>query len=119
MKLIIAIIRPERLEAVQRELKAVLDEGDNYRMTIHPVDGHGRGRGTVEFFRGQEVQHRLVRKTELKIAVNDDYVQRTLDAICRGARSEPADAIGDGKIFVIPLEQCLRIRTGETGDEAV
>lgn len=119
MKLIIAIIRPERLEAVQTELRKVLDEDDNYRMTIHPVDGHGRGRGSVEYFRGQEVQHRMVRKAELKIAVNDQYVRPALDAIVRGARTEPDGAIGDGKVFVMPLDECLRIRTGETGEAAV
>lgn len=119
MKLIIAIIRPERLEAVQAALEAALDEADNYRITVQPVDGHGRYRGQVEYFRGQAVRPRLVRKTQVTVAVNDQYVEPTIQAISKGARSDNGGAVGDGKIFVVPLEDCVRIRTGERGGKAI
>ncbi len=118
MKLIIAIIRPEQLESVQAALRAVLDEGDNYRMTIAPVEGHGQQQGEVEYFRGQEVRAPMVRKTQITIGVNDPYVEPTVDAIVRGARSGKGE-VGDGKIFVLPLEDCVRIRTGEHGGKAI
>ena len=120
MKLIIAIIRPERLEAVQEALQAALDEADHYRITVQPVEGHGRHRGQVEYFRGQPVRPRLVRKTQIMIGVNDQYVEPAIAAIIRGARSSPdIGAVGDGKIFVTPLEECVRIRTGERGGKAI
>src|SRR5258708_5190860 len=119
MKLIIAIIRPERLEAVQAALKAALDEADHYRITVQPVDGHGRQEGLVEYFRGQQVRPRLVRKTQVTIGVNDQYVEPAIQAIIAGARSEREGAVGDGKIFVVPLEECIRIRTGERGGKAI
>jgi nitrogen regulatory protein P-II 2 len=84
------------------------------------VDGHGRFRGQVEYFRGQAVRPKLVRKTEITIAVNDQYVEPAIQAIIRGARSENNEgAVGDGKIFVVPLEDCIRIRTGERGGKAI
>lgn len=115
MKLIIAVIRPERLEAVQRELQAVLDEEDNYRLTVRPVEGHGRQQGEVEYVRGQAVRARMVSRVEITIGVNDDYLNPAIDAIVRGARSGAAGAVGDGKIFVLSLLDCVRIRTGERG----
>lgn len=118
MKLIIAIIRPERLEAVQESLRAVLDEDDNYRMTVQPVEGHGQQRGEVEYFRGQAIRSQLLRKTQISIGVNDDYVQPAVDAILKAARSE-GGKVGDGKIFIVPLEDCIRIRTGERGGTAI
>lgn len=119
MKMIIAVIRPERLEAVEESLRAVLDEGDNFRITVDTVEGHGRQSGEVELFRGQRVQVRMVQKTRLTICVNDAYLAKTVDAIVKGARTESAGAVGDGKIFVVPLEDAVRIRTGERGGQAI
>jgi nitrogen regulatory protein P-II 1 len=118
MKLIIAIIRPERLDAVQEALQAALDEGDNYRLTAQTVDGHGRQEGELEYFRGQQVRQRTVQKTQVTIGVNDAYVEPAIAAILKGARTD-GGAIGDGKIFVLPLEECVRIRTGERGGGAI
>lgn len=119
MKMIIAIIRPERLEAVEEALKKVLDEGDHYRITVDTVEGHGRQEGEVEFFRGQQVRSSMVRKSRITVGVNDAYVEKTIEAILAGARSEGAGSVGDGKIFVLPLEQVIRIRTGERGGSAI
>ena len=116
MKLIIAIIPPERLEAVQDALQAVLDESDHYRLTVETVEGHGAQRGEVEYFRGQPVRPLLVPKLQVTIGVNDQYVEPAVQAIIRGART---GQVGDGKIFVIPLEECVRIRTGERGGQAI
>jgi nitrogen regulatory protein P-II 1 len=118
MKLIIAIIRPERLDAVQAALQATLDEGDHYRLTAQTVDGHGRQAGELEYFRGQAVRQRLVQKTQLTIGVNDAYVEPTIQAIVQAARTGDGE-IGDGKIFVVPLEECVRIRTAERGGSAI
>lgn len=119
MKMIVAIIRPERLEAVEDALKKVLDEGDHYRITVDSVEGHGRQEGEVELFRGQQVRSGKVRKTRVTVSVNEAYVEKTVDAILSGARSEGGGTVGDGKIFVIPLEQVIRIRTGERGGSAI
>jgi nitrogen regulatory protein P-II 2 len=119
MKMIVAIIRPEKLEAVEEALRAVLDEGDNFRLTMDTVEGHGRQEGQVELFRGQEVKPRMVTKTRLTICVNDAYVEKSIAAIEKGARTAPAGAVGDGKIFVLPLEETVRIRTGERGSKAI
>jgi nitrogen regulatory protein P-II 1 len=119
MKLIIAIIRPERLDAVQDALRAVLDEADNYRLTVQPVEGHGRLRGEVEYFRGQESRAKFVRRVQLSIAVNDAYVEPAVEAIAKAARTAPSGAVGDGKIFILPIDDCIRIRTGERGSTAI
>ncbi len=119
MKMIIAIIRPERLEAVEESLRTVLDEGDNFRLTVDTVEGHGRQSGEVEYFRGQEVKVRTVQKTRLTICVNDAYVEKAIDAVVKGARTVPDGAVGDGKIFVVPLDEAVRIRTGERGGAAI
>jgi len=119
VKLIIAIIRPERLGAVQEALQSVLDEDDNYRMTVDAVEGHGAQRGEVETFRGQRVRPRLVGKMRVTIGVNERYVEPTVDAIVRAARTGGDGTVGDGKIFVVPLEDCIRIRTGERGSAAI
>lgn len=116
MKLIHAIIRPERLEAVQRELRAVLDEQDNYRITVSPVRGHGAQRGEMEYVRGQAVQPPMVERTQVMIAVNDQYAEPAVQAIMKGART---GTVGDGKIFVQPLEDCIKIRTGDRGSAAI
>ena len=115
MKMIVAIIRPERLEAVQHALA----ERDVYLMTVTDVRGCGRQRGFTEVYRGTEFQVRLLPKLKLEIAVNDAFVEATIEAIIHAARSGDTGKIGDGKIFVTNLEQAIRIRTGETDEAAV
>ena len=115
MKLLTAIIRPEKLEAVQ----AALSDRDVYLMTVTDVRGCGRQRGHTEVYRGAEMQIRLVSKLKLEIAVNEAFVEPTIEAIVHAARSGETGQIGDGKIFVLPLEDCVRIRTGERGGQAI
>ncbi len=115
MKLVVAIIRPEKLEDVQAALAA----RDVYLMTVSDVRGCGRQRGYTEVYRGTEVRIRLIPKLKLEIAVNEAFVEATVEAIVHAARSGDTGAIGDGKIFVLPLEDCVRIRTGERGPEAI
>ena len=81
MKLITAIIRPERLEAVQQQLQGVLDEGDHYRLTVETVEGHGRQEGEVEIYRGQRLRANLVEKLKLTLGVNEAYVEKAIGAI--------------------------------------
>lgn len=119
MKLIIAVIRPDRLEPVQQELESILNEGDHYRLTVRSVEGHGRQQGEVEYVRGQAIRARMVSRVELTLGVNDRYVEPAIEAIVRGARSGSRGEVGDGKIFVVPLEECIRIRTGERGPSAI
>ena len=119
MKLVIAIIRQERLDAVQEALQRVLDEEDRYRITVDSVEGHGAQQGEVELFRGQKVRPRLVARTRIMIAVNDGYVEKAVEAIIAGARTEGGGQVGDGKIFVQALDECIRIRTGERGSKAI
>jgi len=114
MKFIIAIIRPDKLEAVQN----ALEEKEVNLMTVSNVHGCGTQRGYTEQFRGAKIPVRLLPKLKLEIAVNEDFVKPTVDAIAQAARSEPGK-IGDGKIFVLDLKECLRIRTGETGNVAI
>ena len=116
MKLITAIIRPERLEAVQQQLQGVLDEEDHYRLTVETVEGHGRQEGEVEIYRGQRLRANLVEKLKLTLGVNDAYVEKAIGAILSGART---GQVGDGKIFIAPLDDCVRIRTGERGTSAI
>ena len=115
MKLIIAIIQPSRLEAV----KAALTEVEVFRLTVMDVQGFGRQKGHTEVYRGHEFSVNLLRKVQLQIAVNEDFVEPTIDAIIKGGRTGASGEIGDGKIFVLPLEDCIRIRTGERGTEAI
>jgi nitrogen regulatory protein P-II 2 len=112
MKLIIAIIRPEKLEAVQEALATE----EVYLMTVTDVRGCGRQKGFTEQYRGNQVVIRLLSKVKLEIAVNDGFVDRTVNAIKRVAQS---GKIGDGKIFVLPIEEAHRIRTGESGTAAI
>jgi nitrogen regulatory protein P-II 1 len=112
MKLIIAIIRPEKFEDVQD----ALDEKQVHLMTATDVRGCGSQRGYTENFRGNKGVIRLLSKVKLEIAVNENYVKPAVDAILKAAHS---GRIGDGKIFVLPLEQCYRIRTGESGSPAI
>jgi nitrogen regulatory protein P-II 1 len=115
MKLIIAIVQPTRLEAVKEALSKV----EVYRLTMMDVQGFGRQKGNPEAFRGREFSLNLLRKIELQIAVNEDFVEPTVNAIIEAARGGPEGHIGDGKIFILPLEDCIRIRTGERGPEAI
>ncbi len=115
MKLIIAIIQPNKLESV----KAALTEVEVFRLTVLDAQGFGRQKGHTEVYRGHEFTVNLLRKVELQIAVNDEFVEPTIEAIIRGGRTGEKGEIGDGKIFVLPLEDCIRIRTGERGPEAI
>src|SRR6266481_7163604 len=115
MKLIVAIIRPERLEAVQ----GALNQRDVFLMTVTDVRGCGRQRGYTEVYRGTEMQVRLLPKLKLEIAVNDAFVEAAIEAIVHAARMGETGQIGDGKIFVLPLDDCVRIRTGERGSAAI
>jgi nitrogen regulatory protein P-II 1 len=112
MKLIIAIIQPHRLDDV---LKA-LDSKEIHLKTVSNVLGCGRQKGVTEVYRGVKEAGTLLKKVRLEIAVNDQYVKPTVDAIVSGART---GNIGDGKIFIVNLEECIRIRSGETGKVAI
>jgi nitrogen regulatory protein P-II 2 len=115
MKMIVVVIRPERLEAVQ----SALNERDVYLMTVSDVRGCGRQRGFTEVYRGTEFQVRLLPKLKLEIAVNDAFVDAAIEAIVHAARSGDTGQVGDGKIFVLPMDDCVRIRTGERGTSAI
>ncbi len=115
MKLIIAIIQPHRLEAV----KQALAEVEVFRLTVMDVQGFGRQKGHTEAYRGHEFSVDLLRKVQLTIAVNDAFLEPTINAIIKGSHTGATGEIGDGKIFVLPLEECIRIRTGERGGEAI
>jgi nitrogen regulatory protein P-II 1 len=112
MKMIIAIIQPHRLEAVKEELyKAEVN-----LITVSEVLGHGRQKGVTEVYRGFKETGNLLRKIRIDIAVNEGFVQPTIDAIRKGAKT---GEVGDGKIFVLDLAECIRIRTGESGGQAI
>ncbi len=112
MKYIMAMIQPDKLEEVQRLLK----EREINLMTVTQVLGCGRQGGVTQVYRGRKESGNLLKKIKLEIAVNDDYVAPTVDAITKGAQT---GEIGDGKIFILDLEECIRIRTGERGGEAI
>ncbi|MFT6867675.1 MAG: nitrogen regulatory protein PII [Cyclobacteriaceae bacterium] len=114
MKLIIAIIRENQLDQVRQSLI----EAGIARITVSNVAGHGR-RMTEEIYRGQKVIPSMVSNIRLEIAVNDDFKDITINAITRATESNEGDMIGSGKIFVLPIEECIRIRTGEKGSEAI
>ncbi|MGB1123856.1 MAG: P-II family nitrogen regulator [Phycisphaeraceae bacterium] len=113
MKLVIAIIQPDRLNAVHQSLI----DAEIFRISVSRVTGHGQ-QSDKDLYRGQEVAPDLIPKVRLEIAVNDDFVEPTIKAIVAAARHEGGE-IGDGKIFVLPLDDCIRIRTGERGSEAI
>jgi nitrogen regulatory protein P-II 1 len=112
MKLIIAYIQPHALNDVKQELY----KAEVFKMSITNAMGCGQQMGYTEQFRGVEMEVNLLKKIRVEIAVNDSFVKPTVDAIIRGARS---GEIGDGKIFVLPIEETIRIRTGETGSTAI
>ena len=115
MKLVIAIIQPDQLEAV----KAGLAEVEVFRMTISDVKGFGHQTIEPDSYRGHEVALNLSRKMQVMIAVNDEFVEPTVTAIKKSARTGQDGQSGDGVIFVSQLEDCIRIRTGERGGEAI
>ncbi len=112
MKLIIAIVQPEKLTDVKQSLTE-LKVG---KMTVSSVIGCGAQGGYTESYRGAVTEVNLLDKVRFEIAVNDEFVKPAVDAIIKGART---GKIGDGKIFVVPLEECIRVRTGETGTGAI
>jgi len=112
MKLIIAYIQPEKLSDVKQELY----KAEVFKMSVTNAMGCGQQKGYHEAYRGVDMEVNLLKKVRLEIAVNDRFVQPTVDAIIAGART---GQIGDGKIFILDLPECIRIRTGETGGVAI
>lgn len=112
MKLIIAIIQPHKLDVVKSELEAV----NVNLMTVSNVLGQGRQKGVTEIYRGAKEAGGLLNKVRLDIAVNDDFVEPTIKAITKGAHT---GSVGDGKIFVVELAECIRISTSERGGKAI
>jgi len=112
MKLIIAIIQPYKLEVVKEELYKV----EVNLITVSEVLGHGRQKGITEVYRGAKETGNLLKKVRLEIAVNEGFVEPTIKAIVRGAKTGET---GDGKIFVLDLKECVRIRTEERGGLAI
>jgi nitrogen regulatory protein P-II 1 len=112
VKLVIAVVRPEKAN----EVLEALYRADVRGVSMSRVQGHGGELERVETYRGTTVQMSLAEKVRFEIAVSDDFVQATIDAVCEGART---GQVGDGKIFVVPLDQAVRIRTGDTDEMAV
>lgn len=115
MKLIIAIVQPTKLEPL-REALAKLGVT---RMTVCDAQGFARQRGRTEMYRGHEYKTQLLRKIELEILVNDDFLDRTVDCIMHVARTGDEGTIGDGKIFILPAEQVVRVSDNRRGPEGV
>lgn len=115
MKLVTAVIKPHQLDAVKEALHAMGVSG----MTVSEVQGYGRQKGHTEVYRGHELTVNMLRKVQLQIAVNEDFVEPTVNAIMEAGRTGPEGRIGDGKIFILPVEEVLRIRTGERGPSAI
>jgi nitrogen regulatory protein P-II 1 len=114
MKLITAIIRENKLD----EVREALIEAEITRITVSRVSGHGQ-QTREEIYRGQVVVPSLIPKIRLDIAVNDEFMDITVDTIIKSARTNDTGELGDGKIFITPLEDCIRIRTGEKGGIAI
>ena len=112
MKYIVAIIQPDRLE----EVMSRLEQKEIHLVTASNVMGRGRQKGIAEVYRSHKEAGSLLKKIKLEIAVNDDYLKPAVEAITGGAHT---GQVGDGKIFILNLEECIRIRTGETGGEAI
>ncbi len=112
MKLIIAYIQPHKLQ----DVKKTLYKAEVYKVSVTNALGCGEQHGYEESYRGIKFEVNLLKKVRLEIAVNDDFVEKTIDAIVEGART---GEIGDGKIFVLDLAECVRIRTGERGGKAI
>ena len=112
MKLIIAYIQPERLNSVKQSLYG----REIFKMSVTNALGCGQQRGFHESYRGVDIEVNLLKKVRVEIAVNDEFVDATVEGIVEGARS---GQIGDGKIFILDLPECIRIRTGESGKDAI
>ena len=112
MKYIVAVIQPDRLDDVLEKLT----EKEIHLVTVTNVMGRGRQKGVAEVYRSHKEAGSLLRKVRLEISVNEAFVQPAIDAILAGART---GQIGDGKIFVLDMTECVRIRTGDTGNEAI
>ena len=112
MKYIIAVIQPDRLDDVLQKL----EEKEIHLVTVSSVTGRGRQKGIPAIYRSHKEAGSLLKKTKLEIAVNDEYVNPTIEAIIQGAQT---GEIGDGKIFVMDMSECIRIRTQETGNLAI
>jgi nitrogen regulatory protein P-II 1 len=112
MKLVTAVIKPFRLEEVKTALQAI----DIHGLTVSEASGFGRQGGHVEVYRGAEYTVDLIPKVRIEVVVADDVVEQVIEAIVRAARTEK---IGDGKVWVVPVEQVIRVRTGESGESAL
>jgi nitrogen regulatory protein P-II 1 len=112
MKLVVAYIQPHKLNDVKQELF----KSEVYKISVTNAMGCGQQMGFHESYRGVDIEVNLLKKVRIEIAVNNEFVKATTDAIIKGAKT---GEIGDGKIFVVPLEDCIRIRSGETGKEAI
>ncbi|PKL04567.1 MAG: transcriptional regulator [Spirochaetae bacterium HGW-Spirochaetae-9] len=112
MKMIIAYIQPHKLNEVKQELY----KSEIYKISVSNAMGCGQQKGYSEIYRGVDIEVNLLKKVRIEIGVNDSFVKPTVDAIIKGAQT---GEIGDGKIFILPLDECIRIRTGETGSEAI
>ena len=115
MKLVLAIIQPIKLDAVQQALAKIGVD----RMTVFDSQGYARQRGRTAIYRGHEYKTNLLRKITLEIAVNDDFLERTIECISTVARSGPEGNIGDGKIVVLPMENAIQIGGTVQGPEAI
>jgi len=112
MKLVIAYIQPHKLQ----DVKKALYQAEVHKMSVTNALGCGEQHGYEESYRGIKFEVNLLKKVRIEIAVNEEFVQKTIDAIIEGARS---GQIGDGKIFVLDLSECIRIRTGDKGKKAI
>ncbi len=112
MKMIIAYIQPHQLNEVKQELY----KSEIYKISVSNAMGCGQQKGYSEIYRGVDIEVNLLKKVRIEIGVNDNFVKPTVDAIIKGAQT---GEIGDGKIFILPMDECIRIRTGETGSEAI
>ena len=115
MKLILAVIQPTKLDAVQQALKRI----GVTRLSVCDATGFARQRGQTETYRGAEYETNLLRKVQLEIAVNDDFVNRTVECLEQVARTGAEGSIGDGKIFVLPMEQAIQVSDGQRGPGAI
>ncbi len=115
MKLILAILPPDRLE----DVKTALAKIDVFRLTVMDVQGFGTIKPSVEPGKGREAELNLMRRVQVMIGVNEEFLEPTVEAIRAGVKAQGSDGGIDGKIFILPLHDCIRIRTGERGGEAI
>ncbi len=112
MKLVVAYIQPQKLNSVKKSLYSK----EIFRMSVTNALGCGQQKGFHENYRGVDVEVNLLKKVRIEVAVNEEFVEQTVEAIIEGART---GNIGDGKIFILPIEEAIRIRTGEKGQDAI